>query len=139
MLCRLAEPLNGAVLVGTLCFKTDVNLIGRVVFLSPFLIAFVERDRTIGIPSIAITTLSSDLFQMSARHAITIAYERLTSFKVVEASPQGWRQCILYELCVLICTTRTACTFYFIARKLVLIEPTHGGMHCFLYPIIGIG
>ena len=136
---RLTEPIDGTVLIGTLRMETDSHLMGRIIFLCPLLIKWIETRCKGIIPTIAITTLGTDLIQMTTRHTITVADERFTIIQIVETGPDRLCMWVFLQTRILIITATTSYTYNLIARKFILIKPTHGRMDCLLHTIVRIG
>ena len=85
---RFSIHVDETSFVGALGGETDLHLVTLVVFVCPSLIKGIEFSRTCDIPTVAISTFGTNLIEVLARQAITIANVGFNIYEVVETAPK---------------------------------------------------
>ena len=84
---RLSIHVDESGFVGTLGGEADLHLMTLVVFVCPSLIKWIEFSRTCDIPTVAIAAFRTNLIEVLARKAITIANVGFDIHEVIKTSP----------------------------------------------------
>ena len=112
---------------------------GRIELVGPGIVYGIKRGGTLSVPAITIATLTANLLQVPTGHTITVADERFTIIQIVETGPDRLCMWVFLQTRILIITATTSYTYNLIARKFILIKPTHGRMDCLLHTLVRIG